>query len=469
MTTTPALLGPLTRDEVHAIVRANCSHEDLRRFRASPDGEAMLSALLDPLCALSTTLERAVCAQHLVARMSDLAAPAAGASKATVTVRLTRAPAAGTGQNMGQALTLPARRWQTFAVASVDGHLFVPTTEVSWAAGELGAKSVQLEAVVAGTAPNVFAGRLDRFRSIATGFAGDDAQVVDTTDGWSVYYAVPARTEWPGLPQDIFPSWLAGAWIELTSGDKAGARGEIVEVLSGAPSGTPTTASWRVLEWAELGLSVVQEVDCTPGTDDELDRIGTSRGRLRQAGETDAAYRSALLYLDDRISPRAISRAMQRAIQTAGGSTAALLHEPTCAEGDLQGQEASWRGLDGGTVVSATPIGVPFGDDLEPAPDGAPPVPPAGPTYLDRGRRHIIVSWAGEGLEDTGGFLRYHSGGIQPDPMPDDTTEIGLPRAAVADVTPLGGRAFGDDSIRASILATVRATAMPGVSMRLVR
>ncbi len=78
------------------------------------------------------------------------------------------------------------------------------------------------------------------------------------------------------------------------------------------------TAAWRVLEWADLGISVTNVDSPSGGRAALLDELGDERGVQRGAGVDDETYREAVSSLADVISPAAVRRAINRTLAPFG-------------------------------------------------------------------------------------------------------------------------------------------------------
>jgi len=72
------------------------------------------------------------------------------------------------------------------------------------------------------------------------------------------------------------------------------------------------TAGWRVLSWAELGISVTNETSPLGGRAATLDEIGAEREIFRGENESDATYRERVANFADFVSPKAILRIANR-------------------------------------------------------------------------------------------------------------------------------------------------------------
>jgi len=425
----PELLGPLTRAEAMKILYTQMSTDDLRRLEASPDGQAMLAAFIDPFVELSEKLDRTISARHLLARSSDVNPPASGAQKASAGVEIQRS-------RVGTALTLPARS-RACLVVTEEGHEYELTAAVTFAAGFAGPHAAAAEARVAGFASTVIAGRIVGFADSAFGASGDKATV--TISGGKTYLERTAAG-------DRFFQELVGLYLEFVAGANVGKLARVVALVE--PSGGSkveisgdglvaevAAATWEAREWRELGLTVTQPLDSTQGRDDELDELARDRGRQRQDGESEDSLRAAILAFADTISPPALLRLCNRALGVYGP---AQLYEAGTSEIECVTGEGD-RPFPG-FVWGLTPLGI--------APDGlAAPVdevgaPPAGLACLAKSPRHFMVRWDGAGLDDPGSYWKASTGLAE-----DDAVPMGFAWG----LSPLGGFPIGDEAIRAAI------------------
>jgi hypothetical protein len=72
------------------------------------------------------------------------------------------------------------------------------------------------------------------------------------------------------------------------------------------------TASWRIVGWDELGITVTNEASPTGGRSAVLDEIGYEREIYRGTGEGDVGYRERVADFADLISPKALTRIANR-------------------------------------------------------------------------------------------------------------------------------------------------------------
>jgi hypothetical protein len=79
-------------------------------------------------------------------------------------------------------------------------------------------------------------------------------------------------------------------------------------------------ASWVVLSWSTLGLSVTNAASPTGGVAPMLDELGEERAIYRAPGEVDDSYRKRIAKVADTVSPNAIRRIANRIFATYGAS-----------------------------------------------------------------------------------------------------------------------------------------------------
>lgn len=428
------LPGPLTRDEAIAIVRAACSPEDLRKLRATPDGEAMFLAFIDPFVELSRKLDRSITARHIIARKSDVYPPAASATRATASVAIKRS-------KVGTAITLPSRS-RACRVITEEGHRYELQLATTFEAGHAGPKSVTVEAVVAGYASTVIAQRIVAFEKTAHGASADKATV--TIVSGLTYLS---RT----VAGDRFFEEMVGLYVEFTAGSNFGklariaavidpAEGTVAQVVGDGLVAEIATATWIAREWAELGFTVAQSADSTQGTDDELHGLARERGLEPQADATDDALRGAIMSLADTVSPAALVRLANR---TLGDYGPVMFYEGATSAVELDYDEGD-RPFPG-VIWGLTPLGI--APDAIDAPIEEDRAPPAGLACLVTSPGYFLLRWDGAGLGDPGASWKGAVGFEESDTDP--------PMGAAWGVSPLGGYAIGDEAIRATIAAGI--------------
>jgi len=78
------------------------------------------------------------------------------------------------------------------------------------------------------------------------------------------------------------------------------------------------TVSWAIRDWTDLGIEIIQIEAPTGGRDNTLRMLGEERGVYQQSDETDDQFRRRASQLLDVVSPNAIQRAVNRALQPFG-------------------------------------------------------------------------------------------------------------------------------------------------------
>lgn len=79
------------------------------------------------------------------------------------------------------------------------------------------------------------------------------------------------------------------------------------------------SCEWKVLDWAsDLGFEIVQMSAPKGGRDDTLRLLGESRGVFQQSGESDDQFRQRAARLADSVTPKAITRAVNRELSSFG-------------------------------------------------------------------------------------------------------------------------------------------------------
>lgn len=440
----PTLPGPLSRAEGLEIIRAQCSREDITRIEATPDGRAMLAGLVDVFVELSTKLDRSVTAQHLLSRSSDVSPPAAGPTRASIGVSLSR-----TG--IGQQVTLPASS-AACELTCKGKHRFRLTAPVTFAPGSSGPLAATVEAVVPGFASNVIAGEINAIVATANEAQGDVASVTTAGDAWYLERGAGDR---------FLPDYL-GMYVELTVGSNAGKLARIASVLT--PDSVEiecdglipetATATWELRDWVDLGIVVTQPTDpVVRGTDDELDARADEVDIHRQTGQTDEQLRVARLSLADVVSPVAI---LTLANHVLGSYGPVLMYET----GASAGESDPAMGLMPfpGFIADLSPCDV-MPDAMD-APAEAPPLgPPPGLMATGPDTKFFVLRWDGAGLGDPGGAA-------SPDDIGAPVDDTDPPHWMAADVSPADGAPFDDDAIRAAITVAVNKVKAAGVQWR---
>lgn len=82
--------------------------------------------------------------------------------------------------------------------------------------------------------------------------------------------------------------------------------------------GTDGDTTWSVLDWGDLGFRILDMEAPSGGRDDDLFLMGQERGLFQQSNETDVEFRQRAARLEDVITPGAIGRAVNRALEPFG-------------------------------------------------------------------------------------------------------------------------------------------------------
>lgn len=181
--------------------------------------------------------------------------------------------------------------------------------------------TVPVEAQFPGYEGNVRAGAVTSFATVG---ALQVPAVVATTESLSQVVV-------PGQSSDTFDTSLVGRYLVVeprTGGPLATLPGprQIVSVLSGVATFSPAldasdvgrSVTARLVEFADLGLSVTNAEPITGGVADGLGARGIDAGVERAPGETDAEFCDRLQELPDIISPAAVERIATRVLAGSG-------------------------------------------------------------------------------------------------------------------------------------------------------
>lgn len=329
-------------DELVAIVRANVPSTWLDNLLSTPDGTALLYGMLDDLAAESG-FHADDWSQHFVAPASTQIAPtASGATLSTTTFGVTLR------KQHGIPLVMPAGT----RLRTVDGHLFVMTSSLTFGVGEVGVqKSVDGVAVVPGILGDIPAGEMVPFAKIANGLSGiGTALALSST-------SIPAEPKALRFTTDMtqpspFKSFLVGLYIEIldvadiTKNALVGQLFSIASVTNIAigvgPAdpedahawtlGVDTTTdsryanvptgtfgyTWVARDWDDLGFEAVTLAPVANGRSPVLDQLAQERGRPRQPGEGDDELRARLMAKPDAPVPLGLLRKVVRAVASYG-------------------------------------------------------------------------------------------------------------------------------------------------------
>jgi hypothetical protein len=185
----------------------------------------------------------------------------------------------------------------------------------------------------------------------------------DPTLGWTV--PGKAQVSW-GIPADWTPevSPLSGlawytVWVELTAlvVVVTAPTFDRVSTIETLPVRPDTAVSWQVLDYGEdLGLTITAIPQApTGGRDNDLYLLGDNRGVYRQAGEDQETFRQRIARLTDVVSPNAIQRVVNRALEPLGLTGLAVDVSSTGDNGVLQ-----YPGLFFDVPTSSLPIASAF-------------------------------------------------------------------------------------------------------------
>lgn len=268
-----------------------------------PEMQAEQFACLDSANVIGTQ------AYYLKPHSTQLAPPAAGGSKAIGTVQITRLGTAEGVADLVEGTQLEAQIVDSLGVTRSNG-LYELTEDLSFAVGESGPLTVNVQAVVEGYSGNVAAGEVDTMASV--GSADVFVNILDTV--------TLAGVSVPGAFRDLFSEAMIGRFVTFLNSPEAEmyprritefedvGDGEVV-ITPALPAGVvgQLDLQVRVVDFDEL-FSAANSSAMTGGVTALLDAIGRDRNAPRQNAETDATYRERLCNLADVVSPNAICR-----------------------------------------------------------------------------------------------------------------------------------------------------------------
>ena len=254
-------------------------------------------------------------AYYLLPSSLQVRPSAAGAQQATGTVQISRAGAAVGAITLSQGTRVVVRVRSSEGVVE-DGVEFELSADATIPSGSSGPVAASVQAVRVGYQGNVPAERISAFveRGVANISATTEAANVVRDDG---------------TPDRFSPSQVGQYLVFETGVNSATFARRILSVTQGEPTSTavvdgpPLVVSSalqdvRVLEFAELGLTIAQPSPTTGGRHGWLDAIGRDRGVGRKTAESDEQYRKRIAALPDVVSPMAILRAAARALDPYG-------------------------------------------------------------------------------------------------------------------------------------------------------
>ena len=260
--------------------------------------------------AINTTTQ----AYYLRYHSSQTDAPASGGVKATGQISLTRSPPLAGDIVLSQG-TLVSSFQKNIRGQWVEGPVFELLADVTLPAGSTSAVVAQVQCTREGYQGNLPANRISEFTLLGRAYI----------EGASVTAANTIQDQ--GIP-DRFTEAMVGRYIEFVTGSNATtyprkilavSRGTVSVITVDGPALTfPDTANIRVLEYADLNISIDQPDPTENGKNAFLDAIGRDRNTGRVSGEPDDAYRLRLSYLADIISPGAIDRICARILSPFG-------------------------------------------------------------------------------------------------------------------------------------------------------
>lgn len=237
--------------------------------------------------------------------------PAAGGAFAVGSLDISRVAPVDQAVTLVENTVLRATYTDTFGVTQ-EGPAYLLSADAVFAAGDLGPVTVTVQASRTGFAKNLPAESITIFQSLGT----SEIELATVTTPLDRVANLGTR--------DRFDAGMIGRFVFFDTGPNAGGLARIVSVNASAQTvdldrtflaGAGTA---RVMEFADLGLSVVQPAALTSGTDPWLDAIGADRSMGRVAGELDDPYRDRLCELPDTISPGAINRIARRILDPLG-------------------------------------------------------------------------------------------------------------------------------------------------------
>lgn len=255
-------------------------------------------------------------AYYLLPHSTQTAPESAGERRATGTLFVVRAAPATGSITLVQGTEFVADVRSPDGTVS-DGIRLRSTADVTIPAGALGASTVPVEAVRPGYQGNLLPETVTRFQA-----RGRATVPSPTVEGGNVLRDSGVA--------DRLTEAMIGQYVRLVGGINGGTiPRRILSVTQGSPTsyavldGPPlvapdTLTQAEVEEFADLGLTVSQPSALSGGRHGWLDAIAADRNTGRQPGESDAALRLRLAFLDDVVSPAAILRIASRILTPLG-------------------------------------------------------------------------------------------------------------------------------------------------------
>lgn len=309
---------PISKDELLALWRSLFPRGYTAPIETEGDGQGFdaVAQQAEQLARVATAENVTTQAYYLRPHSTQTAPESAGERRATGTLLVTRAAPATGSITLAQGTEWVADVVSPSGLVS-DGIRVRSTADVTIPAGALGAATVPVEAVRAGYQGNLLPETVTRFA--ARGRATVPSPTVEAGN--------VLRDS--GVP-DRLTEAMIGQYVRLVGGINGGTvPRRILSVTQGSPTsyavldGAPLVfpdalTQAEVEEFADLGLTVEQPSALSGGRHGWLDAIADERRSGRQPGETDAALRLRLSYLDDVVSPAAILRIASRILTPLG-------------------------------------------------------------------------------------------------------------------------------------------------------
>ncbi len=308
--------SPLTQDQLLDLIRKIFPADYVVTIETEGDGRGwdvfvqQAAQMARDAEAINTTTQ----AYYLRYHSSQTDAPASGGVKATGQITLTRSPPLAGDIVLSQG-TLVSSFQKNVRGQWIEGPVFELLANVTLPAGSTSAVTAQVQCTREGYQGNLPANRISEFTLLGRAYI----------EGASVTAANTIQDQ--GIP-DRFTEAMVGRYIEFVTGSNATtyprkilavSRATVSVITVDGPALTfPDTANIRVLEYADLNISVDQPDPTEHGKNAFLDAIGRDRNTGRVSGEPDDAYRLRLSYLADIISPGAIDRICARILSPFG-------------------------------------------------------------------------------------------------------------------------------------------------------
>lgn len=164
--------------------------------------------------------------------------------------------------------------------------------------------------------------------------------LVDDTLGFTA--AAGTRTvSWSAPPawvtttvDGVSAYWVRARASAVTSMSQQPLAGEIVTYY-GDPLATEPTAgevSWTIMDWLDLGVSIVSMTAPAGGRDDDLSMLATERGYYQETGESDDDFRYRIRQLPPSVSPNELRRGVRRILEPYGIASDVIDLQPGLAK-----------------------------------------------------------------------------------------------------------------------------------------